>query len=116
MALARDYAAEYARRQELAEQRGFSSYSEERAFRRETSFEREIAGESAEYKEMHPGIDWRQENPQQLAAFYENVVEPSSRGVTGLDRHNAVAYYIEYEDMSEDEAVAAMRENFGDSE
>ena len=114
MARQRDYAAEYARRQELAAERGFSSYSEERTFRRETRFEREIAGESEEWQSRFPG-DWRQADPTQLNAFYEAVVEPTSTGrePTGMDKHNAVAYFIEYEDMSEEEAVAAMKEAFG---
>lgn len=112
MARQRDYAAEYARRSELAQQRGFESYSAERSLRAETKFEREVAGESEEWQSSHPG-DWRQANPEQLAAFYEKVLEPQMRGnVTGMDKHNAVAYYIEYEDMSEDDAVAAMKEAF----
>lgn len=112
MARQRDYHAEEVRRNELAQERGFSNRAEERAFRAETKFEREVAGESEEWQSSHPG-DWRQANPEQLNAFYEKVLEPASRGnVTGMDKHNAVAYYIEYEDMSEDDAVAAMKEAF----
>jgi hypothetical protein len=111
----RNHAATYQRRVELARERGFDSLRAEREYRAETKWERDIAGNSEEWHQMHPG-DWRSANPRQLNAFYEAVVEPGSRGgVTGLDRHNAVAYYIEFEDMSEDEAVDAMRENFGDS-
>lgn len=114
MARQRDYAAEHARRVELAHERGFSSAAEERAFRAETKFEREIAGESEEWQSRFPG-DYRQANPQQLSAFYEAVIEPTTSGrePTGMDKHNAVAYFIEYEDMSEEEAVAAMKEAFG---
>lgn len=110
----RDNAAEWARRVELAHERGFSSVYEEQQFRKETKFEREIAGMSEEWQERHPG-DWRRADPNQLAAFYESVVEPTATGrePTGMDKHNAVAYFIEYEDMSEDEAVAAMKEAFG---
>ena len=112
MARQRDYAAEEARRNELARERGFESRSAERAYRSETKFEREVAGESEEWQQSHPG-DWRHANPEQLNAFYEKVLEPQMRGnVTGMDKHNAVAYYIEFEDMSEDEAVAAMKEAF----
>lgn len=114
--MARNYAAEYARRQELAAERGFSSYSEERAFRAETKFEREIAGESAEWEKWHPeGGDWRSASPKQLAAFYENIIEPTSHGgePTGIEKHNAVQYFMDYEDMSQEEAVAAMKEAFG---
>ena len=112
--MARDYAAEYERREELAHERGFESYAEERAFREETQFERELAGSSEEWQERHGG-DWRQDNPQQLAAFYENVLEPQMNGEppSGMDKHNAVAYFIEWEDMDEDDAVAAMKEAFG---
>lgn len=114
MARERNHAAEYARRLELAHERGFSSVREETEFRKESKFEREIAGESEEWQSRFPG-DWRQANPQQLSAFYESVVEPTSTGrePTGMDKHNAVAYFIEYEDMSEEEAVAAMKEAFG---
>jgi hypothetical protein len=109
----RDYAAEYAHRVELAHQRGFESYSAEREYRSETQFEREIAGQSELWQERMPG-DWRSASPEQLAGFYEYVIEPLSHGgdITGMEKHNAVAYFIDYFDMSEDEAVEAMREAF----
>lgn len=111
----RNNAAEWARRKELAQERGFSSVYKERQYRRETKFEREIAGESEEWQSRFPGVDWRQANPKQLTAFYEAIVEPTSTGrvPTGMDKHKAVAYFIEWEDMSEDDAVAAMKEAFG---
>jgi hypothetical protein len=116
MARQRNYAAEYVARQERATERGFSSYYEERQFRVETAFEREIAGESIEWQERNPG-DWRSANPEALAMFYERVLEPMTNGqpVTGMDRHNAVAFFIEYEDMSEEAAIDAMRELYGES-
>jgi hypothetical protein len=111
----RDYAAEYAHRQELAQERGFSSYGEEREFRYETRFEREIAGESELWREFGPGGDYRSADPQQLAGFYEFVLEPTMHGgePTGMEKHNAVSYFIDEFDMTEDEAVAAMKEAFG---
>lgn len=111
----RNNAAEYARRVELAHERGFSSVREETKFRRETKFERDIAGRSEEWNERFPGVDYRQANPKQLYAFYNAIVEPTSTGSspTGMDKHNAVAYFIEWEDMSEEDAVAAMKEAFG---
>lgn len=33
----------------------------------------------------------------------------------GRSRHDLVSYYIDYEGMTEDEAIAAMREIWGDS-
>lgn len=115
MARQRDYAAEYAARVERAHERGFSSLSEERQFRSETKWEREIAGMSEEWRNIH-SQDYRQANPRELAAFYEMVVEPSSTGtVTGQERHLAVAYFVEYEDYSQEDAIAAMRALYGES-
>lgn len=53
--------------------------------------------------------------PQQVTAFYEAIIEPTSTGQppTGMDKHRAVAYFIKWEDMSEEQAVAAMKEAFG---
>jgi hypothetical protein len=114
MARQRDYHAEEVRRNELAQERGFSNRAEERAYRSETKFEREIAGQDETWQQKF-GTDWQHANPRQLASYYENVLEPQldGREVTGLDKHNAVAYYIEFEGMTEDEAVAAMKEAFG---
>jgi hypothetical protein len=116
MARQRDYAAEYAARQERAREHGFESYAAERAYRSETKWEREIAGTSTEWQERHPG-DWRNANPEQLNAYYENVLVPMMSGtVTNMDRHNAVQYFVDYEDMTVEEAIAAMREILGESE
>ena len=113
MARQRDYAAEYAARQERAREHGFQTYTEERRFRESTRFEREIAGLSEEWRNLHPG-NYRTANPVELAAFYRMVVEPSSTGrVTGEERRLAVAYFIEYEDYSEQEAIEAMRSLYG---
>jgi hypothetical protein len=63
-------------------------------------------------------------NPMQAKDYWEKVGHhfetPSGRereniDVTGRMRHDAMAYLIEWEDMTEEEALDAMRDMYGDS-
>lgn len=84
--MARDYAAEYARSVELAHERGFDS--------------------SREYKEAHA-------ERTQLRETYHAQQEDGE--FTGRDRHDYVAYLIDVWGYSLKEALAEMREEFGDT-
>jgi hypothetical protein len=110
MARARNYAAEYAARQQRAQERGFSSYAEERQFRTETVEERR---EAAEALGVHPNIG----DPTALTRYYEDILLPiaTEEEVSGRMRHDAVAYFVDVMGYSEEDAIAAMRELYGDS-
>jgi hypothetical protein len=43
------------------------------------------------------------------------IIEEGGEEPTGRTRHELVSYFIDYEGMTEDEAVAAMREIWGES-
>lgn len=113
MARSRNYAAEEARRNELAQQRGFSNRSEERAFRREHQEEMRQAATALNLSPTRHG------NPQGLVSYYENVYVPMMTGTdasnaTGTDRHNAVTAFVDM-GYSQEEAIELMRELYGDS-
>lgn len=107
---ARNYAAEYAAREQRAQARGFSSYHEERSFREETKTERLQAAEQL-------GENVRTADPQMLMEYYENILVPSATQpeVTGTMRHDAIAFYIDQMGYTLDEAIDAMRELYGRS-
>lgn len=57
-------------------------------------------------------------SPREMREAYavrNEVLEDAGDEPTGRDRHDLIAYYIDYEGMNEDEAIAAMREIWGDS-
>jgi len=109
LARQRNYAAEYAARQQRAQERGFASYAEERAFRTETVVERTEAAEAL-------GVNVRTSDPQALNRYYEEVLVPIALGeeVTGQRRHDAVGAFMDL-GYSEEEAIEAMREIYGRS-
>jgi hypothetical protein len=56
--------------------------------------------------------------PQEMKdAYHERseIIADAGDEPTGRSRHDLVSYFIDYEGMTEDEAVAAMREIFGDT-
>jgi hypothetical protein len=118
--LARNYAAEYERRNERAKELGFSSYTQGFNFRK--LFAEEIELVRTDYRQLwdeaHPNADIEQEiNPRLAAMFYEKVVAPyeDEDMSEGLKRHYAIDYFISDEGMSVDEAIAAMRMVYGES-
>lgn len=121
--MARTYHAEYVARQERAIEVGFSGYSEQRVFRSEHIEELAFAKESLAWRELH-GTDVGLHNEKQMNAFYEQVLQGGEfttitgitpDTVTGAMRHEAVAYFMEWEGYDESEAVAAMRDLYGTS-
>lgn len=43
------------------------------------------------------------------------IISSADEEPTGRNRHDLVQYYIDYEGMSQEEAIAAMREIWGES-
>lgn len=58
------------------------------------------------------------ESPQEMKDAYRErneIISEAGEEPTGRSRHDLVSYFIDYEGMTEDEAVAAMREIWGES-
>ena len=121
MARQRDYHAEYVARTERAKDAGFRSYGEMRSFNKENAGTlnamRGDSFASAMWRESHPDTPDPRSDPIAASAFYDDIVVPyeAEGEVTGQMRHDAVAYFIDYEGMSEDEAIEAMRDIYGES-
>lgn len=107
----RDYVAEHAARNARAQERGFSSYAEERQFRSETKEERAA---TAEALGTRPNIG----DPNAAMSYYERVLVPIATMepgvITGNMRHQAVGAYVNL-GYSQEEAIEMMRELYGDS-
>lgn len=99
-----------ARRNELAQERGFQNYYEERKFREETKEERAQAAEAL-------GVSPERGDPNRLVDYYEKVLVPiaTEEEITGIMRHDYIAWLIEHEGLTEEEAIDAMREFYGRS-
>lgn len=77
---------------------------------------RDYASEYARTKELAHERGFN--SPKEMYEAYAErraIIEESGEEPTGRNRHELVSYYIDYEGMSEEEAVAAMREVWGDS-
>ena len=113
--------AYYNRRDKQARDRGFNSYGEERRFKESHRETLDEVGQSQLYREMYE-TDYHRMNPEQLLAFSREILEPYSEWegsdlyATGGARHGAVTYFIEYEGMDEEQAIAEMRLLYGSSE
>lgn len=105
----RDYKAEFNAREQQAIDRGFRSYREERVFKETHREQLDIAGEEFNVP------DYRRINPNQLNAYYERMIEHVEDYHQGANMHNAMAYGIQWLDMTEDEALEYAREIFGKS-
>jgi hypothetical protein len=107
----------YARRKARAQEQGFTGYGQKRGYKE--SHKEQLSDESTDwigYRELHPDVDdIRTDNPRRLVAYYENIIvaQESDDMPEGEKRHLAVAYFRQWEDQSEDEAVASMREIYG---
>lgn len=114
--MARDYAGEYARRNARAQERGFQSYNTERVYKVAHKLEIEHVKQSVVFQQTHNHERADLLDPKQLTAFYYAVEQyEGSDTPTGDMRHAAVQYFIEYEDMSVDEAIEEMRIIYGDT-
>ena len=112
MARQRDYHTEYQRREERAIDRGFASYYDERKYIERHKSEISRVREQVLRRTERGG---RSYDPAEAVAFALAFPERVSAASLGATRHFAVAYNIEYLGMSEDEAIEAMREEYGDS-
>jgi len=114
--VARDYAGEYARRNARAQERGFKGYTAERVYKVYNEEELNAVKESSLYALYHEGQRADQADPRQLRAFYYAIEQyEGTNEPTGKLRHDAVSYFTEYEGMTEEEAIAAMRLIYGDT-
>jgi hypothetical protein len=115
--------ATYERRKQRAINEGFSGYGSMRGYKEKhvEKLPQEYSDEWIGYRELHPDVhDLRRDNPRRLVAYYENIIQPqndedNSDMTLGYKRHLAVGYFRQWEDMSEQEAVDAMRSIYGDS-
>lgn len=113
--------AYYQRRVARAKAHGFSGYSTERRYKESNREILEAVGTSEYWYEQYPELDdYRTLNPQQLVDYYNMMLQPrenldSGESITGSQRHAAVSYYIKWENMTTDEAVEAMRRQYGPS-
>ena len=113
MARQRDYAAEYQARQERAIERGYSSYREERAVRQELA-----STVKAELENVGGSIYGAGGyNARQLAAHYNafTALDIGARDIEdreewGAWMHDMVMYFMDYEGMTQQEAVDAAYE------
>lgn len=106
---------DYMSRQIAAVERGFYSYSEERAFRQEYGDVLNASIVSETLREMFPNIDL---GPKTLVELYDRLGDFLVTGedaITGEMRHELVAFFVE-QGYSETEAVDQMREILGTSE
>jgi hypothetical protein len=109
--------AYYAYRNERARSNGFRGYAQERKYREEHREALDIAGQSAEWRLRHQTGDYRSFNPKMVVEFVKHTEEYGyyDEYASGEARHDLVAYYMDYEGMSVDDAIEAMREIYGRS-
>lgn len=77
---------------------------------------RQYASEYARQRDLahERGFDSVREM-REAYAERNHILSDAGEQPTGRDRHDIISYYIDYEGMTEDEAIAAMREIWGDS-
>lgn len=115
----RDRKAEYEARNERAKDRGFDSYAEERRYKE--ALKRRLTPD--EFKEVVRRTKYRigpssyTYNPKQANAWQRDIGQYAGHEgePRGEMRHAAVRYFTEWEGMTQDDAVNAMRNLYGDS-
>ncbi len=106
-----------------ARERGFSSVYDERQYKKRHREEIESGRPFVQRRTRKGGTTY---NPEQAVAFTKAFVSANftaagefSKRLTqdeeGRLRHFAIAYFVDYEGMDQDEAIAAMRDVYGDS-
>lgn len=112
--MARNYAAEYAARNARAQERGFSSYNTERAFKE--TYASEIKAIKYQ-REIGAGETY---NPKEALAYWQGYgrleagdVDMDDAAERGMWQHDLIAYLIEFQGLSEAEAVAIAYELAG---
>lgn len=110
--------AYYTFRDQRAKDWGFRSYGEERKYKEKNRASIDEAGHSLAWRQTHyEEGGYKGQNPKQLVAFKEAILDPSNNPHLdmGTKRHMAVAYFVAWEHSSIDEAIASMRLIYGPS-
>ena len=108
----------YTFRDQRSKDWGFTGYRQERKYREEHRGSIDEAGHSLAWRQTHyEQGDYRSNNPKQLEAFKTQILDVANNPylTLGDKRHAAVAYFVEWENVSQEEAIAAMRLIYGPS-